>query len=105
MWLSEAEWAAADGAAVAAGVETGALLREAAVRGVASVGRDVSAGRVRLRRRSAAVPVPSSAAPDPRVDRVAVALEAREAVAKSREVPSAGADRADLFRRLSQRRP
>jgi hypothetical protein len=52
VWLSEAEWAVLEAAAVAAGVETGAVAREAVVRGAAVVARDVSAGRVKLRRRS-----------------------------------------------------
>jgi hypothetical protein len=60
IWFSEAEWAGLDATAAAAEVETGALVREAALRGAAVLARDVSAGHVKLRRRSSAssVPVP-----------------------------------------------
>jgi hypothetical protein len=60
VWFSGAEWAGLDATAEAVGVETGALVREAALRSAAAAARDVSAGRVKLRRRSSSssVPVP-----------------------------------------------
>jgi hypothetical protein len=60
IWLSGAEWAGLDATAEAAGVETGALAKEALLREYVALGRDVSAGRVKLRRRSStsSVPVP-----------------------------------------------
>lgn len=49
--LSRGDLAVLDGAAVSCGVETGALVREAALRAAAGVARDVEEGRLVLRRR------------------------------------------------------
>lgn len=109
LWLSEGEWAAADAAARAAGVETGAVLREAAVRGVGGVVRDVSAGRVRLRRRSVAVPVSSPAAEtlgsgpsDLGPVEQGASDEAGTAPIRA-SVPAEGAARAAAFRAMARR--
>lgn len=51
--MSLADWAVVDGAAAAAGVATAALVRAAAVRAAGDVAREVLAGRLRLRARSA----------------------------------------------------
>ena len=57
VWLPEHEWRAVDEAAAAAGVETGAVARLAVIRAFHGVCRDVSDGRITLRRRSGAVPM------------------------------------------------
>lgn len=63
VWFPAHEFEAIDETAAAVGIETGAVARLAILRGFHGVCRDVSAGRVKLRRRSAAVPVsPSPAA-------------------------------------------
>lgn len=54
-----------DSAAAALGVETGALAKAAALRGIGSVAADVVAGRVRLRARSR--PSSGVAKPEPAV--------------------------------------
>jgi hypothetical protein len=102
IWLSPAEWAAADAAAEVVGVETGALIRHAAKTGFAYAAGEVSAGRVRLRGRSSRVPVPVAAAASSRVEDGAVVSGANskpDPVLPSRPAP----DRADLFRRATQR--
>jgi hypothetical protein len=50
--FSVSDHAVLDAAAVSCGVETGALIREAALRSAAAVARDVTEGRVSLRRRA-----------------------------------------------------
>lgn len=52
--LSPSEHAAIDGAAVAAGVETGGLLKAAAMRGLGAAVADLEGGRLRVRARSGA---------------------------------------------------
>lgn len=109
VWMSVAEFAAVDAAAVAAGVETGAVCREAIVRSGVSVARDAAAGRVRLRRRSGVGP--SRAVVDVVRGGVVVGEADAEVTAAGYPVPesarpvvpASGVERADLFRALSQR--
>jgi hypothetical protein len=91
LWLSAAQWVAFDGLAERLGVETGALVREAAVQGMGAASREVSAGRVRLRRRSG-VPV----GPDVVVERPSVVRGAPAAVP--------ALSRAEAFRLAAGRR-
>lgn len=64
--ISATDFAVLEAAARSVNVSAGALARECAVRYAADVAREVSEGRLKLRRRSAAVPVPSPAAPLPK---------------------------------------
>lgn len=56
--MDDASQALLEAEAAARGVSLGGLIRESAVRAARDVGREVSAGRIKLRGRSAGVPVP-----------------------------------------------
>lgn len=83
--VSVADKAILDAAASAAGVATGALVREGALRYAREVAGEAAAGQVRMRRRS----VPSSE------------VEKSEPVAP----PPSGSDRVAMFRQMTARRP
>jgi hypothetical protein len=91
VWFDAAEHAAVEAAAVRLGVETGGLVRLAVELGLGQAGREVSAGRVRLRRRSG-VPV----GPDVVVERPSVVRGAPAAVP--------ALSRAEAFRLAAGRR-
>lgn len=93
--LSREDHAVISTAAEAVGVSVGALVRECVRRSAAGVARDVSEGRLILRRRSGSGsgnPVPAPAAPDP-VDH---APEVAEAL---------GVSRSEARRRIAQAGP
>jgi hypothetical protein len=90
VWFDAAEHAAVEAAAVRLGVETGGLVRLAVELGLGAAGREVSAGRVRLRRRSG-VPV----GPD-------VVVEASPSVRGPAAAPPA-LSRAEAFRAATRR--
>jgi len=82
---SAGEWALLDGLAEGAGVATGALVREAALRAARDVVADVRGGRLELRTRNGA-----------RRDEAPVVVPRRQV---SKE--EFGAARADAFRRMT----
>jgi hypothetical protein len=96
--LGEVDYAVLKATADAAGVALGALIREAAVRYAREIATPPRTGARPKMRRAASTPL------DPRRDKVAVALEAREASEGRGVVPAAGADRAEMFRRMTARR-
>jgi hypothetical protein len=77
--LSGAEHAALDGAAQSLGVETGGLLKAAAMLGLAGAVAEVEAGRLRVRRRSLPRPAVEAVAGDVARSGVEVAVAARRA--------------------------
>lgn len=99
--LSAGDVVVLEGAAVAAGVSLGALVREAALRGASSVVRDVGDGSLRLRRANGSGGVafgdPGSMVPG----RV---VPARDPEGLRPVVLSVGQRRAEAFRRAAERR-
>jgi hypothetical protein len=79
--FSVTERAMLDALAESAGVDTGGLVREASLRAAREVAGDVSAGRVRIRRRSASVPVQAPAAESVQSPRPASVASERDLLA------------------------